>query len=47
MATQGYCVKCKKKVEIQDPKKVVTKNKRNAVKGKCKCGTKVMAFVKG
>ncbi len=39
---QAYCVKCKKKVEIQKPKKVTMKNKRPATKGTCpKCGTTV------
>ena len=30
---QAYCVKCKKKREIQNPKAVVLKNKRPAVSG--------------
>jgi len=39
---QAYCVKCKKKVEIQNARKVTLKNKRPAVQGVCpKCGTKV------
>ena len=39
---QGYCVKCKKKVEMQNPKKITMKNKRPATQGVCpKCGTKV------
>jgi len=38
----AYCVKCKKKVEIKDPKKVTLKNKKPATKGLCPdCGTKV------
>jgi hypothetical protein len=44
---EAYCVKCKCKHEIKDPKNVVLKNKRPAVKGTCpECGTKVMCFVK-
>ncbi|MBU0953223.1 MAG: hypothetical protein KKA90_02250 [Nanoarchaeota archaeon] len=39
---QGYCVKCKKKQEIKDAKKVTLKNGKPATKGVCpKCGTKM------
>ena len=39
---EGYCVKCKAKREIKDPKKVILKNKKPATKGTCpKCGTKM------
>ncbi|KKN21389.1 hypothetical protein LCGC14_0925740 [marine sediment metagenome] len=39
---KAYCVKCKRKVEIKNPKKVTMKNKRKATKGKCpKCGSGV------
>ncbi|MEM2954529.1 MAG: DUF5679 domain-containing protein [Candidatus Nanoarchaeia archaeon] len=42
---QGYCVKCKAKVEIKDPKNTTIKGKagdRPAVVGVCpKCGTKI------
>jgi DNA-directed RNA polymerase subunit RPC12/RpoP len=39
---QAYCVKCKKKVDVKDAKKIVMKNKRKATKGTCPhCGTKV------
>lgn len=38
----GYCVKCKAKREIKDPKKVTLKNGRPATKGTCpKCSTKM------
>ena len=38
----AYCVKCKAKVEIKNPKDVTMKNGRPAVNGTCsKCGTKV------
>ena len=30
---QGYCVSCKKKMEIKNPKKVTFKNGRKATKG--------------
>lgn len=40
--TEGYCVKCKKKVEIQNPKESKTKRGTKIAKGKCpKCGTTV------
>jgi hypothetical protein len=40
MAEKGYCVKCKSKREMKDEKKVIMKNKRAAMKGKCStCGT--------
>jgi DNA polymerase II large subunit len=38
----AYCVKCRCKVEVKDPKEVKMKNGRPAISGKCpKCGTKV------
>lgn len=38
----AYCVRCKKKVEIKNPKKVIMKNGKPATSGVCpKCGTKV------
>jgi hypothetical protein len=37
---QAYCVKCRQKREIKNPKNVTLKNKRIAVKGVCPvCGT--------
>ncbi len=39
---QAYCVKCRKKIEIKDPKNVKLKNGKAATKGSCpKCSTKV------
>ncbi|MHB8277087.1 MAG: DUF5679 domain-containing protein [Candidatus Humimicrobiaceae bacterium] len=39
---EAYCVKCKKKTEIKDPKEVTMKNGRQAITGTCSvCGTKV------
>jgi hypothetical protein len=32
---EAYCVRCKKKVEVKNPKVVTMKNKRKAVKGTC------------
>lgn len=38
----AYCVKCKSKVEVKEPKEVKMKNGRLAISGSCsKCGTKV------
>jgi len=37
---EAYCVKCKAKKEMKDPKEVQMKNKRTAMKGQCPdCGT--------
>lgn len=39
---EAYCVKCRKKIEMKDPKKITMKNGKPATKGTCpKCGTKV------
>jgi DNA-directed RNA polymerase subunit RPC12/RpoP len=44
---QAYCVKCKKKVEIKNPKAITMKNKRPATQGVCpSCGTKVFRIGK-
>ena len=47
---QGYCVKCKKKQEIQNAKEVSMKGKgkvkRRAATGTCpKCGTKMFRIL--
>ncbi|GFN39704.1 MAG: conserved hypothetical protein [Marine Group I thaumarchaeote] len=43
----AYCVKCRAKREIKDPKEITMKNGRPAVKGTCpKCGTKVFRIGK-
>lgn len=40
--TEGYCVKCKRKVEMLEPIKMKTKKGVNMLKGKCpNCSTKV------
>lgn len=37
---EAYCVKCKAKKEMKEPKEVTMKNGRNAMQGKCPtCGT--------
>ena len=46
MAT-AYCMKCRKKVEIRDPKQIRLKNKTLAVQGVCpSCRTKVFRIGK-
>jgi len=38
----GYCMECRKKVEMNNPKQVNLKNKRPSVQAVCpKCGNKV------
>jgi len=38
----GYCMKCKKKVEVSNPQPITMKNGRPATVGTCPtCGTKV------
>ena len=47
MAVQGYCVKCKAKQEMNDPKQITMKNGRPAVTGTCPvCGTKMFKIGK-
>jgi hypothetical protein len=39
---EAYCVKCREKREIQDPKVITMKNGRRATQGVCpECGTQV------
>jgi len=46
--TTAYCVKCKAKREIKNPKNVTMKNKKPAISGTCpKCSTKVFRIGKG
>jgi hypothetical protein len=43
---EGYCVKCKKSVEISAGKETKTSNGRRMMKGKCpKCTTTVCKFL--
>jgi hypothetical protein len=45
---EAYCVKCRKKVEIKNPKAVTLKNGKPATKGECpKCGTGVFRIGSG
>jgi hypothetical protein len=42
MTTIGYCVKCKRNVEIKEPKESLTKKGVKIAKGKCpNCSTLV------
>ena len=44
--TEGYCVKCKKKVEIKDSQETKTSKGVNMLKGKCPtCNTTVCRIV--
>jgi len=44
---EAYCVKCKAKKEMKDPKDVKMKNGRSAAKGKCPdCGTSMFRIRK-
>jgi len=46
MAT-AYCMKCRRKVEIRNPRQIILKNSRPAVQGVCpSCGTKVFRIGK-
>lgn len=39
---QGYCLKCRAKQEMNEPKEVTLKNGRAAMQGTCPvCGTKI------
>jgi hypothetical protein len=42
----AYCVKCRKKVIVKNPKDYTMKNKRAAIKGTCSvCSTKVFRII--
>jgi len=44
---EGYCVKERKKVEIQNPQQITMKNGRPAIQGTCPdCGTKIFKIGK-
>ena len=44
---QAYCMKCRAKKEIKDPKSIIMKNGRPATQGVCPtCGTKVFRIGK-
>lgn len=44
---QAYCVKCRKKVDIQNSEQITMKNGKPATRGSCPaCGTKVFRIGK-
>ena len=44
---ESYCVKCKRKEPMVEPKEMTTTNGRKAMSGKCAiCGTKMIRFMK-
>ncbi len=44
---EAFCVKCRKKVAMQNPELVTLKNGRKAWKGTCpNCGTTIYRFAK-
>ena len=47
MSTQylARCMKCRKQMEIQNPKIVTTQKGRKAVRGTCVCGTNMFKFL--
>jgi DNA-directed RNA polymerase subunit RPC12/RpoP len=43
----GYCMKCKTKVEIKNPEAITMKNGKPATRGECPtCGTKMFKIGK-
>lgn len=45
---KAYCMKCRKEIEIRNPKPVKMKNGKPATEGQCPvCGTKVFRIGKG
>ena len=45
---QAYCVKCRSKKEMKDPKSITMKNGKPATQGVCPtCGTKMFRIGKG
>jgi len=47
MSMQAYCVKCRAKKEMKDPKNITMKNGKPATQGTCPtCGTKMFRIGK-
>jgi hypothetical protein len=45
-AVEAYCVKCREKREVKDPKEVTMKNGRHAIEGTCPvCGTRLFRMI--
>ena len=48
ISMQAYCVKCRTKREMKDPKQITMKNGKPATQGICPvCGTKMFRIGKG
>jgi pimeloyl-ACP methyl ester carboxylesterase len=48
VTVEAFCVKCKQKRTMLDPHKIVTKNGRSAMEGRCPlCDTRLFRFVSG
>jgi predicted GH43/DUF377 family glycosyl hydrolase len=46
-AVKGYCLKCRKKHIIKNPRRLILKNKRHVIKGVCSyCGRNIVQFIK-
>ena len=46
-AVSGYCLKCKKSVDIKEPQAITMKNGKPATKGVCpNCGTTIFKIGK-
>ncbi len=44
---ESFCVKCREKRELINPKQITMKNGRSALKGTCqKCGTGLFRIIK-
>ena len=44
---QAFCVKCRSKKEMKNPRVIITKNSRLATQGECPdCGTKMFRIGK-
>jgi DNA-directed RNA polymerase subunit RPC12/RpoP len=45
--TEGYCVKCREKVELEDEEEYTMKNGKKAIKGACpQCRTAVFVILR-
>jgi hypothetical protein len=45
-SVDGYCVRCREQVELEEPAPVLMSNGRRAIRGQCpKCGGSIMRFV--
>ena len=45
---QGYCLRCKKNIEMENPSEYLTSNNRKIMKGLCPiCKSKVNKFIAG